>query len=275
MLATCAGGSRHDERPRSVIGRAVHLLPRHPTRYRRPFTSGTRAVAGQLAVLDLWYRSDRGLPCRSDSSPRCSVQRSTQPSGRFRLSLEHLLEIYGYPVLFAGTFLEGETPLLMAGFLSHRGYFAFPLVVLVAFAGTFSADQLFFHLGRSRGRRYLLGRPAWQANSDRANALLQRYGTPLVIGFRFLYGLRIATPFVVGMSGFKPTRFIVLNAIGGFVWSVAIAALGYSLGGLLSVFLDHARRYEVPVLVSILLVSSIVWLVYLRRRSSAQRDRAA
>jgi len=187
------------------------------------------------------------------------------------LSLEHLLEIYGYPVLFAGTFLEGETPLLMAGFLSHRGYLAFPLVV----AGPFSAAPLFFRLGRSRGRHYLLGRPAWQANADRANALLQRYGTPLVIGFRFLYGLRIATPFVVGMSGFEPTRFIVLNAIGGIVWSVAIAALGYSLGGLLSVFLDNARRYEVPVLVSMLLISSIVWLVYLRRRSSAQRDRAA
>lgn len=191
------------------------------------------------------------------------------------MSLEHLLELYGYPVLFAGTFLEGETPLLMAGFLSHRGYLAFPMVVLVAFAAAFSSDQCFFHLGRSRGRHYLLDRPAWKQKADRANALLQRYGIPLIIGFRFLYGLRIATPFVVGMSGFEPIRFVVLNATGVALWSIVIAALGYSLGGLLSVVIENVQHYELLVLGSMLLASSIGWLVYLRRRSRSRRDRAA
>ena len=190
------------------------------------------------------------------------------------MSLEHLIELYGYPVLFAGTFLEGETPLLMAGFLSHRGYLAFPMVVLVAFAATFFGDQLFFHLGRSRGRRYLLNHPTWQAKADRVHALLQRYGIPLLIGFRFLYGLRIATPFVVGTSGFNPARFVLLNATGGVLWSVVIAALGYSLGGLLSAYLENLRHYELLVLVAMLLASSIVWLVHWLRRSSAHRDRA-
>jgi membrane protein DedA with SNARE-associated domain len=190
------------------------------------------------------------------------------------LSLEHLIELYGYPVLFAGTFLEGETPLLMAGFLSHRGYLTFPMVVLVSFAATFSGDQLFFHLGRSRGRRYLLKHPTWQPKADRANALLQRYGIPLLIGFRFLYGLRIATPFAIGMSGFNPARFAVLNATGGALWSVVIAAVGYSLGGLLSVYLGNLRRYELSVLVAMLLASAIVWLAHWLRRSSAHRDRA-
>ena len=183
------------------------------------------------------------------------------------MSLEQLLEAYGYPVLFVGTFLEGETPLLLASFLAHRGYLAFPMVVLVAFAGTFSADQFFFYLGHSRGRKYLSDHPRWQPKAARANALLERYGVSLVLGFRFLYGMRIATPFVVGMSDFSRTRFVFLNAIGGALWSLAIAALGYSLGGLLTLFLEDFRRYELPVVLLILLASAIAWLVYLRGRT--------
>jgi len=188
------------------------------------------------------------------------------------LSLENLLAVYGYPVLFLGTFLEGETVLLMAGFLAHGGYLALPLVILVAFAGTFSADQFFFFLGRSRGRSYLLRHPAWQPRADRAHALLQSHGLPLVVGFRFLYGLRIATPFVVGMSGFSPSRFVLLNAVGAAFWTIVIALLGYSLGGLLTAFFQDLRRYELPVVLAILLTSAIVWLVRFRRRSRAQPD---
>lgn len=38
------------------------------------------------------------------------------------MSLESLIIAYGYPALFAGTFLEGETIVVIAGFLAHRGY---------------------------------------------------------------------------------------------------------------------------------------------------------
>jgi len=189
------------------------------------------------------------------------------------VSLEHLLEVYGYPALFAGTFLEGETPLLMASFLAHRGYLSLPVVALVGFAGAFAADQLSFYLGRSRGRGYLVGRPVWQAKAERAHALLQRYGLRIVVGFRFVYGLRVATPFVVGMTGFAPLRFLLLNAVGGAVWSVVITFLGYSLGGVLKVFLEDLRSYELLVILSIASISAIVWVIYLRRRSSAEPGR--
>jgi len=36
--------------------------------------------------------------------------------------LESILNTYGYFALVIGTFLEGETFLIAAGFLAHRGY---------------------------------------------------------------------------------------------------------------------------------------------------------
>ena len=49
------------------------------------------------------------------------------------INLEILVSAYGYPALFIGTFLEGETILVIAGFLAHRGYLELPWVIVIAF----------------------------------------------------------------------------------------------------------------------------------------------
>ncbi|NJL60382.1 MAG: hypothetical protein HC887_12870 [Desulfobacteraceae bacterium] len=41
-----------------------------------------------------------------------------------------------------------------------------------------------------------------------------------------MYGLRSVSPFVIGMSGFCPGQFIVLNMLGAMIWSVSIVYLG-------------------------------------------------
>ena len=47
----------------------------------------------------------------------------------------------------------------------------------------------------------------------------------LILGFRFLYGLRSVTPFVIGMSGISWLRFALLNVIGAGIWASAFAEL--------------------------------------------------
>ncbi len=64
------------------------------------------------------------------------------------MTLESFIQTYGYLALLVGTFLEGETILVLAGFAAHLGYLNLPWVILVAFVGTLSGDQLFFYLGR-------------------------------------------------------------------------------------------------------------------------------
>ena len=46
--------------------------------------------------------------------------------------LQAIISAYGYPALFAGVFIEGETVLAIAGFLAHQGYFAVPWAILAA-----------------------------------------------------------------------------------------------------------------------------------------------
>lgn len=177
------------------------------------------------------------------------------------MSLEELLTNYGYVVLFAGTVLEGETVLVIAGFLAHRGYLDLTLVIATAFFGSLLGDQLFFYVSRAKGADFLNRRPAWKAKSGRVLALLKRHQTWLILGFRFLYGLRTVTPFLIGVSGVAPFRFFILNAIGAFAWAIVVAVLGYFLGHAVQLVLADVKRYELWIIALVALLGACVWLV--------------
>jgi membrane protein DedA with SNARE-associated domain len=60
------------------------------------------------------------------------------------MNFETIIAQYGYFAIIIGTFLEGETILVIGGFLAHIGLLSLPLVILSAFIGSFSGDQLYF-----------------------------------------------------------------------------------------------------------------------------------
>lgn len=185
-------------------------------------------------------------------------------------TLEHFVENYGYLAVVIGTLLEGETILIIAGFLAHRGYLDLSWVCVAAFVGTFCGDQLFFYLGRRRGPALIERRPAWRAKSQRVFELLRRHQVWVILGFRFLYGFRTVTPLIIGASRVPPLRFFALNGIGAAVWAAALGTLGYLLGQTLERILTEVRHYELQVLAGIAALGTLVWAVYLYRQYSGR-----
>jgi membrane protein DedA with SNARE-associated domain len=184
--------------------------------------------------------------------------------------LQDLIQHYGYLAVLIGTLLEGETVLVMAGFAAHRGYLDFGWVVAVAAAGGFAGDQVFFTLGRARGRQVLGRFPAIQAQSARVEQLVSRYHTWLIVGVRFMYGLRIAGPVLLGMSDVRHLRFAVFNLIGALIWAMLIGGAGYLFGQAVELILEDAKRYEAVVLGLILLGGIGVWLYRKVRRAKQE-----
>lgn len=188
-------------------------------------------------------------------------------------SLQSLIDSYGYAVLLAGTFLEGETVLVLGGVAARLGYLRFEWVVACAFVGSLLGDQLWFWVGRRYGRRLLARRPAWQRRVDRVHASLRRHEIPLLIGFRFVYGIRNLTPFVVGASAIGAARFTLLNALGAALWSVAGAALGFALAHAADAVLGDIKRIELELLGAILLLGLGAWAYRHLRGRRARGDR--
>ena len=179
---------------------------------------------------------------------------------------------YGYLAVFAGALLEGETILLSAGFAANLGLLHLPLVIAVAFAGATIGDQIAFLLGRWKGPLLIARFPALARRAPRVHALLERHDVLFILAVRFLYGLRIAGPVVIGSSRVPFARFAVLNIIGAAIWAVLVAGAGYYLGAAMTALLTDIRRIEDVVLIGIPAVGFAVWL-WRRWRAAPARVR--
>lgn len=181
------------------------------------------------------------------------------------MSLAELTLSYGYLAVFLGTFLEGETVLVMAGFAAYGGYLNLYWVMGVATLGSFMGDQLFYFLGTRYGRQILERFPILKPRAARVLALIERYHTPLIPGIRFMYGLRIVAPLVFGMSAIPWYRFFLLNLLGALVWAILVSGAGYLFGEVLELLLADIHRYEAILLASLAVAGIAVWLGYLWR----------
>lgn len=178
---------------------------------------------------------------------------------------------YGYLAVFVGTFLEGETILLAAGFAAHRGLLDWPLVVLIATLGGTLGDQLAFLLGRWKGNALIERFPALAKHKPRVHELLERHAVAFILTVRFLYGLRIAGPLLLGSSRVPALRFAVLKMIGAALWAATITSAGYSFGLAIDAFFADLKRFEEIILVTILALGALFWL-WRKSRSTLSDD---
>lgn len=178
------------------------------------------------------------------------------------MTLAELVSTYGYAAIAIGTFFEGETILILGGLAAHQGYLQLPWVIICAFAGTMVGDQLYFYIGRIQGYSALEKRPRWKRKSERIFRLLKRHQVLLILGFRFLYGTRTITPFLIGISRVSPFRFLILNFIGAAAWATVIGGLGYAFGQTMETLIGNIKQYELLISLVLVAIGSLVWTIY-------------
>jgi membrane protein DedA with SNARE-associated domain len=187
------------------------------------------------------------------------------------MSIATLIQDYGYAAVFVGTLLEGESVLILAGVAATLGYLSLPWIIITAIVGSFLGDQVFFYLGRHYGPELLQRFPLLAARAARMQILLQRFHLPLILGVRFMYGLRTVGPMVIGMSDVAWTRFILLNFIGACVWAASFASSGYLFGHAMELLLVDIQRYEELLLAAIVAAGIAFWLLYRWRQRRMSR----
>jgi len=177
--------------------------------------------------------------------------------------LREYLTIHGYWVLFLWTFLEGEAGLILAGFLAFQGYFTVPGVIVTAFAGAFCGDQFYFYLGRLKGKYLLSHFHVFAKKLRKGLKLIEKYGNLVAFSSRFTYGFRIFLPIILGMTPFPGWRFLWLNLLSAFTWSIIFTLAGYLFGKSASLFVgEDLRKYEHYLLVILAGIIFLIWLFH-------------
>lgn len=181
--------------------------------------------------------------------------------------------LYGYWTLLIGTFLEGETILMLGGLSAKLGLLDLRLVMLTAFIGSVSGDQLYFHIGRFKGKELVPRHPKWKRRIDRVHRMIERYHDLIMLGFRFVYGIRILTPFVIGMNRKNSAvRFSILNAIGGMIWSMTVSAGGYFFGYALEIILNDIKKFELYIIIGVAVFGTALWFFHKIREAKSSTD---
>ncbi|MHB8354625.1 MAG: DedA family protein [Burkholderiales bacterium] len=182
-----------------------------------------------------------------------------------------LIASYGYLAVFVGTLLEGETILLAAGYAAQRGLLHWPVVIAIAIVGGTLGDQIAFMVGRWKGTFLIARFPGLAHRVPQVHRLLERHHVVLILVIRFLYGLRIVGPIIMGTSQVPFFRFVVLNFVGAILWALIVSGAGYYFGVLLEVWVADVEHMELFILPGILLTGFIAAL-WLHWRSAHYKD---
>ena len=172
---------------------------------------------------------------------------------------ELLLHKFGYLAVFVGTFLEGETILVMAGFFAERGYLRLPFVVVTACAGAYVGHVFWFFLGRTQGVKLLDLFPKMKRHFGKGIRLFERYGAPAIFITQWLYGLRITCAVIIGISRISAIKFLIFEAMTCAVWAFIIAAAGFYFGRAVERVLGRAAHIEKYGLIVLLVVGIGIW----------------
>jgi membrane protein DedA with SNARE-associated domain len=190
------------------------------------------------------------------------------------MDIPALSQHYGLAAVFFGAFLEGETVLLLAGASAHLGLLDLRAVIATAAAGAFLGDNFFFLLGRHFGPR-VTDRLPWAARAvPRVDRLIARWRWIAVVALRFMYGMRMAGPVVIGAGKMPVWEFMAANALGAILWSALIATLGYAAGQAVARTLGSVVGIEKALLALAIfaIVAALGIRAYLRRRAQRNAD---
>ncbi|OGG11993.1 hypothetical protein A2Z00_02000 [Candidatus Gottesmanbacteria bacterium RBG_13_45_10] len=137
--------------------------------------------------------------------------------------------------LFFGFFLPGDSLLFTAGVLASQGLISYPLLLIVTFLAAVLGDNVGYWFGHKVGGKLFEREDSFLFKRHHlvdAQKFYEKNGAKTIVLARFIPFVRTFAPIVAGAAKMHYRTFILFNIIGGLLWAVGIASLGYFLGNI-------------------------------------------
>lgn len=159
------------------------------------------------------------------------------------LDLTTLVQVIGYPGLFAAVFLEsgvffgfflpGASMLFTAGLLASQGFFnvwlLIPLLTIAAILG----DNAGYWFGAKVGVSLFFRKDSRffkHEYLERAKDFYDTHGARAIILARFIPVVRTFAPILAGITQMKYRTFLTYNVLGALAWASGVTFAGFYLG---------------------------------------------
>jgi membrane protein DedA with SNARE-associated domain len=197
--------------------------------------------------------------------------------------LENLVEklsgidpFWAYVALLLSAFLEnvvppvpGDTVVVFSAYLVGRGALGlWPVFAVTCLGGTVGFLAMYY-IGYSQGRAFFSGRRGRlfsQEGLAKAERWLERYGVVLILGNRFLSGIRSVIAISAGLGGMAWGKVALYSLISMMVWNGLLLYAGLLVGQNWEAVAALLAQYN-RILVSLLAVvgALLVWRWWRRR----------
>jgi membrane protein DedA with SNARE-associated domain len=182
------------------------------------------------------------------------------------------IESWGSAAVFAnvlatrlGVPLPAIPVLVFAGSAIAGGNLVFSHVLCAAVVAALLGDGAWFSAGRIYGRRLtdLLGRMSLSLDASvrTTRSLFERFGVAIVAVSKFVPGLALITPPLMGTTQIAPAVFVAWDALGTVAWAsfwlLGGALFERQLGMLLSVLRPHGGS-----ILDVLFTATVLYLTY-------------
>ena len=164
-------------------------------------------------------------------------------------------------------FLPGDSLIFAAGTFAGMKELNFWLLFFLLITAAIVGDIVNYEIGKHFGRKLLNNKKfviVKKENLDKADALIDKYGSFAVFIKRFMPIIRTIVPFVVGMGKLNYKKFMIFNALGGICWVALFLCLGYFFGNIPFV----ANNFTLVVLGIIILSLIPILITIINNRKS-------
>jgi membrane protein DedA with SNARE-associated domain len=176
--------------------------------------------------------------------------------------LEELISKYGYAAIFVLTFFEGESVLIAAGFLAYSGYLDALNVIIVSSLASYIGHGTFFLIALYKREAFIrLIQRFVKVDLLKLESMMARYGTVSIFISQWLYGFRLLSAAVLGISRMRTMKYFAFQLISCLIWAVTCTCAGYFFGATLRNILGNVKKYEPYIALGVLAVGFVIWLI--------------
>jgi membrane protein DedA with SNARE-associated domain len=194
------------------------------------------------------------------------------------MDITEKLLLFQYPALFVLAILEGPVTSAAAGFLIKLGHFHWLPTYSALLLGDLAGDIGWYALGYHGAHRFIKRFGNFFGLSGTSNQrVIQLFKnhegkilflSKITMGF----GLAVGVLFTAGMSRISFKKFLVLNFLGGLLWTAFLLFIGYTFGDIYLRISDGLKIVSAVFFGLVILLALKGYSIYVRNRLLATKD---
>lgn len=148
-------------------------------------------------------------------------------------------------------------------------------MVIVSTGASYIGHGAFFLIALHRREAFLkYAQKLIKVDMSKLESLMVRYGIASIFISQWIYGFRLMSAAVLGLSRMGKKKYFTFLLISCLIWAVICTYVGYFFGATLKNILGDIKKYEPYIAAGVLIAGFIIWFMrdVKKRRNAENTD---